>query len=60
MTLNCTDLSFYIKNGNFIIHQKLQFFEKKLHFPPKELKPIDFRFDVMSFINPCIQMTNFQ
>ena len=36
------------------------FFEKKLHFPPKVLKPIDFRYDDMSFINPCIKMTNFQ
>ena len=24
------------------------------------LKPIDFKFDVMSFINPCIKMPNLQ
>ena len=36
MTLNCKDLSFYIKNKNFIIQQKIaDFFEKYYIFPQK-------------------------
>ena len=36
------------------------FFQKYYISPPKVLKPIDFRFDIMSLINPCIKIPNFQ
>ena len=35
MTLNCKDLSFYIKNRNFIIQKKLRIFLKNSTFSHK-------------------------
>ena len=40
----------------FHISEQNAFFFLILHFSPKVLKPIDFKFDVMSLINPCIKM----
>ena len=59
MTLNCTDLSFYTKNTIFLIPLKLK---KKIiyNFPPKVLKPKDFRSEVISCINPLIKLPDFK